>query len=145
MKTEKHVANNNKKIVCFRYDHVSKCLLAVFPFEGEKDGLCHIIPSSGEESDMELDLIITTTVAAAFEDYYPAFYEEVENKTGWKLQTLNLNDKGTFEYHREPDSSEVAFGYGATHYIEVPFMEVLDEKMKVKKVITRGGKKYYYE
>ena len=90
-------------------------------------------------------MIIDTTDAAAFEDYYPAFCEEVKNKTGWELQTLNLNDEGTFEYHRKPNSAEIAFGYGVVHYIDVPFMEVLDRNMNVKKVIVRGWERYYYK
>ena len=39
----------------------------------------------------------------------------------------------TVTYHRPPTKGEIAFGYGATHYIDLPYLECLNRFGKLKK------------
>ena len=45
---------------------------------------------------------------------------------------IKLKNK-TVTYHRPPTKAEIAFGYGAIHYIEIPRLECLNRFGKLKK------------
>ena len=141
---EQNIENKSRKIVCFRYEPDTMKLVAVFPFEGESKGFCHVIYQNGEEFNEELNVMISSTKAAKFEDFAESFYEELNKRENGNLRLLNLNDEGTIEYHRPPTKEEISFGYGAEHYIDVPFIEVIDKDMNIKRNITREGLKYQY-
>ena len=134
----------SKKIVSFRYDPNTMEVFAIFPFEGGEKGFCHVVAKNGEEYNEELNVMISSTKAAKFEDFAESFYEELNKRENGNLRLLNLNDEGTIEYHRPPTKEEISFGYGAEHYIDVPFIEVIDKDMNIKRNITREGLKYQY-
>ena len=48
------------------------------------------------------------------------------------INRANLRNK-TLTYHRQPTKAEIAFGYGAIHYIEIPYAECLNRFGKLKK------------
>ena len=46
-------------------------------------------------------------------------------------------------YHRPPSKAEIAFGYGAIHYIEIPYAECLNRFGKLKKRIKAKDGHWY--
>ena len=128
------------QVVIFRFDGILSKNLAVFPFDSETKGFCHVIRDDGESFDDKIDIVLDSTYPADIEQYGD-FYESLK-ESGFQLKTLTLNKKGTVQYHRSPNSGEVCFGYGAEHYLEVPFMDVVDEEGNIRESITRNGVRY---
>ena len=50
---------------------------------------------------------------------------------------------GTIEYHRNPTKDEIAFGYGAIHYIEVEVKKVMNNGKLKKWFVASDGLRYY--
>lgn len=50
-----------------------------------------------------------------------------------------------YTYHREPTQSEIAFGYGATHYLDIPGSVCLKKNGRPKKWLINptDGLRYY--
>ena len=49
----------------------------------------------------------------------------------------------TIEYHRNPTRSEIAFGYGAIHYIEVEVKSVMNNGKLKQWFVAGDGLRYY--
>lgn len=54
-------------------------------------------------------------------------------------------DDVVYTYHREPTQSEIAFGYGATHYLDIPGSVCLKKNGRPKKWLINPteGLRYY--
>lgn len=59
------------------------------------------------------------------------------------LEAFNKWRNRTIQYHRNPTDAEIKFGEGATHYIDVPVKECMNDKGKPKKWLVINGLRYY--
>lgn len=57
-------------------------------------------------------------------------------------EAMAIKDK-TVTYHRPPTKAEIAFGYGATHYLEIPYLECLNRFGSPKKRIKAKDGLWY--
>lgn len=55
-----------------------------------------------------------------------------------------LGNMQTITYHRPPTSSEIKFGYGATHYCDIPVDVCLNKDGKAKKWLIYYNQRWYY-
>lgn len=46
-------------------------------------------------------------------------------------------------YRRNPTQSEIRFGYGCQHFVDIPLSECLNKSGKPKKRIQHNGKCWY--
>lgn len=59
------------------------------------------------------------------------------------LEAFNKWRNRTIQYHRNPTDAEIKFGEGATHYIDVPVNECMNDKGRPKKWLVINGLRYY--
>lgn len=53
-------------------------------------------------------------------------------------------EKGMVQYHRKPNTAEIKFGEGATHYMDIPESVCRKQNGDLKKWLVYNGEKYYY-
>lgn len=54
------------------------------------------------------------------------------------------HNDGTVNYHREPTKSEIKFGEGATHWLDIPESVCRKQNGDLKQWVMYQGERYYY-
>ena len=52
--------------------------------------------------------------------------------------------ENTITYHRNPTRDEIAFGYGAIHYCDIPKSVCLKKDGRPKRWLVYKGSRWYY-
>ena len=82
-------------------------------------------------------------MVCTFYERWRATCKTLEEAKSWVDEHLSLT---TFKYHRPPTKGEIKFGYGATHYLDIPANVCLKKNGLPKKWLINptDGLRYYY-